>query len=59
MKAEELQALSDAQVCEIGRRYWEKARRCKEESAANELIKSGMQCAVELERRAEFRKVNR
>ena len=39
MKAEELQALSDAQVCEIGRRYWEKARRCKEEDAANELIK--------------------
>jgi len=59
MKTEELQALSDAQVCEIGRRYWEKARRCKEETDANELIKSGMQCAVEMERRADFRKVNR
>ena len=59
MKAQELQALSDAQVCEIGRRYWEKARRCKEEPAANELIKSGMQCAVEMERRVKFRKVNR
>ena len=59
MKSEELQALSDAQVCEIGRRYWEKARRCKEEDAANELIKSGMQCVVEMGRRAEFRKVNR
>jgi len=58
MKAEELQALSDVQVIEIGRRYWEKARRCKEETDANLLIKAGMQCTMEMERRADFRKVN-
>lgn len=52
-----LQALSDTQIAEMGIRYWKKARNC-DVSAADVYIRSAMNCQIEIERRAEFRKVN-
>ena len=53
-----LQSLSDTQIAEMGIRYWKKSRNCHG-SAADVYIRSAMNCQLEIERRADFRKVNR
>jgi hypothetical protein len=53
-----LESLSDSQVAEMGLRYSNKAKFCHR-SSTKIFIEVASKCQEELERRVEFRKVNK
>ena len=56
--ADILESLSDPQVAEMGLRYSKKAKFCHS-SSTDIFIAAASACQKELERRVEFRKVNK
>ena len=56
--ADILESLSDPQIAEMGLRWWNRSKDCHA-SSAFVFIEAASKCDKELQRRAEFRKVNK
>lgn len=53
-----LESLSDSQVAELGLKYWNKSNSCHA-SSTYLFIGAAEKCKKELERRVQFRKINK
>jgi len=53
-----LESLSDSQVAELGLKYWNKSNSCHA-SSTHLFINATSKCEKELERRLQFRKLNK
>ena len=53
-----LESLSDSQVAELGLKYWNKSNSCHA-SSTYLFINAASKCEKELERRIQFRKINK
>jgi len=53
-----IESLSDSQIAEMGLRWWNRSKDCHA-SSAFVFIEAASKCDKELQRRAEFRKVNK